>query len=267
LPDQRASRLERRRPWSPRVSASAAALLVVAMASASAAAERFTESFDGRELSSRVEFSSSTAVLALHRREAGGGIDATGCERVMVRTRRLGTSVSWEQPIPAARVIDELTVSVSTWSRSRGLQLAVRVVFPHEVDPSTGRVLTDLVRGPRATRTGRWQRLTLDGLPGRLRERLVLLRARLKRPELEGRDAYIDRVVLRLEPDPGATEWLVDDLRAGVGDRPPRFVSTGSTSTTSRSCRGCWSTTASLWRCSRHPESTWCWCPTTGIAS
>jgi len=199
-----------------------AAVLVVGVSSSLPAAERFTESFDGRELTSRVEVSSTTAEVTLHRREPSGGVDSAGCERVMVRTRRLGTSVAWEQPIPAARVIDELAVGVSAWSRSLGLQLCVRVVFPHQLDPRTGGVLTDLVPGPRVTRSGRWQRLTLDGFPARLRERLVLLRARLKRPRLEGRDAYIDRVVLRLDPDPGQTEWLVDDLRAGpiVAPRP-----------------------------------------------
>ena len=195
--------------------AAVSAVFVSGVSSLLPAAERFTESFDGRELTSRVEVSATILEVILHRREPSGGVDSTGCERVMVRTRRLGESVSWEQPIRAARVIDELAVGVSLWSRSRGLQLCVRVVFPHQVDPRTGDVLTDLIPGPRVTRSGRWQRLTLDKFPARLRERLVLLRARLKRPQLEGRDAYIDRVVLRLDPDPGSTEWLVDDLVAG----------------------------------------------------
>ncbi len=192
-----------------------AAVLVFGMASLLPAAERFRENFDGRELTSRVRASSKTAEVTLHRREPSGGVDSAGCERVMVRTGRLGATVSWEQPIPAARLIDELAVGVSVWSRSRGLQLCVRVVFPHQVDPRTGGVLTDLIPGPRVTRRGRWQRLTLEKFPARLRERLVLLRARLQRPQLEGRDVYIDRVVLRLDPDPGSTDWLVDDLVAG----------------------------------------------------
>ncbi|MEC7557002.1 MAG: hypothetical protein VYA32_07485 [Planctomycetota bacterium] len=196
----------------------------MAVPGVSAAADRLAEGFAGREVTSRITVSSSTAEVTLHRRESQGGVDGSGCERVIVRTRRLGTSVTWEQSIPAARVIDELAVSVSTWSRSRGLQLAVRVVFPHQVDPRTGRVLTDLLPGPRVTQTGQWQKLTLEGIPGRLRERLVLLRARLKRPGLKGRDAYIDRVVLQAEPDPGTTEWLVDDLRMGPIVAPGKVV-------------------------------------------
>ena len=196
----------------------------MAVPGVSAAADRLAEGFAGREVTSRITVSSSTAEVTLHRRESQGGVNSSGCERVIVRTRRLGTSVTWEQPIPAARVIDELAVSVSTWSRSRGLQLAVRVVFPHQVDPRTGRVLTDLLPGPRVTQTGQWQKLTLEGIPGRLRERLVLLRARLKRPGLKGRDAYIDRVVLQVEPDPGTTEWLVDDLRMGPIVAPRKVV-------------------------------------------
>ena len=185
-------------------------------------AERFSESFESGELSSLVEFSSSSGEVLLHRRESGGGVDSSGCERVVIRTNRLGTRASWGQPIPESRVVDELSVSVWVWSRSPGVQLSVRVVYPHQKDPVTGRVLSDLVPGPRVTRSGRWQRLTLDGFGARLRERLVLLRARLKRPSLEGRDAYIDRVVLSLDPDPGPTEWLVDDLRVGpiVAPRP-----------------------------------------------
>jgi hypothetical protein len=202
--------------------ASVFAVLWVGVGVEATAAENFFESFEGRSPTSRVTFSSETAELAVHRREPVGGIDARGCERVVVRTRRLGTSVSWEQSIPASRVIDDLRVTVSTWSRLRGLQLAVRVVFPHEVDPRTGRMLTDLVPGPRVARAGRWQQLTLTGLPDRLRERLVLLRARLKQPGLKGRDAYVDRVVLRIDPDPGATEWRIDDLRVGP-IVPPRL--------------------------------------------
>ena len=202
--------------WS-RCRCARAAIVVwsLAVAGVAASAERLDDSFEGREVSSRVTVSSSTAEVTRHRRESQGGVDGSGCERVIVRTRRLGTSVTWEQSIPASRVIDELAISVSTRSRSRGLQLAARVVFPHQVDPRTGRVLTDLVPGPRVTQTGQWQTLTLEGIPGRLRERLVLLRARLNRPGLKGRDAYIDRVVLQAEPDPGTTEWLVDDLRVG----------------------------------------------------
>ena len=129
-------------------------------------------------------------------------------------------------------MIDDLRVTVSTWSRSRSLQLAVRVVFPHEVDPRTGRMLTDLLPGPRVARAGRWQQLSLTGLPGRLRERLVLLRARLKQPGLKGRDAYVDRVVLRIDPDPGATEWRIDDLRVGP-IVPPRLRVTSAATTKS----------------------------------
>ena len=111
----------------------------LAVAGVAASAERLDDSFEGREVSSRVTVSSSTAEVTRHRRESQGGVDGSGCERVIVRTRRLGTSVTWEQSIPASRVIDELAISVSTRSRSRGLQLAVRVVFPHQVDPRTGR--------------------------------------------------------------------------------------------------------------------------------
>jgi len=221
LPDQH-DPFPNRLPHRPGRLAAMLAVLSVVVGAEALAAKHFSENFDDRKLTSRIKFSSETAEVAVHRREPAGGFDARGCERVVVRTRRLGTSVSWEQEIPASRVIDDLRVTVSVWSRSRGLQLAVRVVFPHEVDPTTGRMLTDLVPGPQVTRAGRWQQLSLTELPGRLRERLVLLRARLKRPGLTARDAYVDRVVLRIEPDPGATEWQIDDLRVGP-IVPPRM--------------------------------------------
>ena len=171
------------------------------------------ETFDEPELSSRVDVSASTARVDVHRREATGGFDEAGCERVVVKTSRLGTVATWQQDIVPARVIDELQVALVTRCSVTGLQLAARVVFPHQVDPRNGRTLTDVIRGPAGTRPGRWQQLVLERFPARLRERLVLLRARLKLPTLDSRDAYIDRVILRIEPPPGRTGWLIDDLR------------------------------------------------------
>ncbi|MED5401443.1 MAG: hypothetical protein VX669_13725, partial [Planctomycetota bacterium] len=75
----------------------------MAVPGVSAAADRLAEGFAGREVTSRITVSSSTAEVTLHRRESQGGVDGSGCERVIVRTRRLGTSVTWEQSIPAAR--------------------------------------------------------------------------------------------------------------------------------------------------------------------
>ncbi len=194
--------------WLAAIAASGVGVETVATASV-------RQTFDGPTLSSRVEVSATTARVDVHRRESTGGFDEAGCERVAVQTSRLGTVATWQPDITPARVIDELQVALVTRCSVAGLQLAARVVFPHQVDPRNGRTLTDVVRGPAGTRPGRWQELVLERFPVRLRERLVLLRARLKLPTLDSRDAYVDRVILRIEPSPGRTSWLIDDLRVG----------------------------------------------------
>ena len=58
-----------------------------------------------------------------------------------------GTYVHLVSPIPASRIIDELTMSVWVKANRPGLQLAARAVLPRSTDSRTGRHLTTLIRG------------------------------------------------------------------------------------------------------------------------
>ena len=195
--------------------AAGAWLLVSCVPANGAVAASFRESFTGSELTSRARVSHSTGRVELHRREADGGIEGSGCEHLRVTTSRLGSVVEWDHAVPPCRLIDELTISISVRSNLPGIRVAARVVFPHQRDPRTGGTLVDTLRGTPATRRGRWQELKLNQMLPQLRERLVLLRARLKLPQLDSRDAYLDRVLLQAEPPPGQLEMWVDELSIG----------------------------------------------------
>jgi len=216
------------RPIGPgQPSSSAVAGLVIVMScwhQAVIAANAHTESFDERRATSRVILTRATGRVESHDRLRDGGVSNSACERVSVVTRRLGTELRWEQPVPPARVIDDVVVALQVLAQGEGLRMSVRVVFPHELDPRTGTALTDLVPGPRYDTPGRWQGLQMSQLRDALSERLVLLRARLKKPGLDSRDAYLDRVVLTCVPDPGRTVFAVDDLSVGPIVAPPGGV-------------------------------------------
>ncbi len=124
-----------------------------------------------------------------------------------------GTSVYVGHQIPQARVIDELQPSLWLRSRQEGLQLFVRVVLPHTVDPRTNRPLETLLAGDLYTTPGRWQRLTVQHPQTALQQQRPGLQWRLGTQRvLNIRGAYVTEVWLNIYGGDGLTRVWVDDL-------------------------------------------------------
>ena len=126
-----------------------------------------------------------------------------------------GEFVQMEHVLPRARVFNELKLSLWVRSNRPGAALFVRVVFPHQIDPSTEKVLHTFLRGGTYSNTGRWQRLTCTTLQRQMDLQLRQIRARLKNTRIDPREAYVDRAYLTTRLAKGTTEFFLDELKLG----------------------------------------------------
>ncbi len=170
------------------------------------------DDFEGPETSLRDPLSDANAQVQVHRRVQQGPHSGRWCEQLSIRGEN-GTYVYLSHPIGAARVIGELTLSVWLKSDRGGLQLLARVVLPRSNDPRTGKPLTTLIRGPDSAykQVGAWQQLHVENLPTLLERQVRVLRAKFG-PDVDAREAYVDRLLLNVYGGPGTTNVWVDDL-------------------------------------------------------
>jgi hypothetical protein len=148
--------------------------------------------------------------IRTHQRIRGQARTGDSCERIEI-VGHGGTRAYLSHDIARARVIDELAVSVQVKSDRPGIQVFARVVLPRTTDPRTGDPLTALIAGSSYSSVGRWQQLWVEDLPTRLRRQTYVLRAQLG-PDVDEREAYVDRVFLNVYGGPGVTTVWIDDL-------------------------------------------------------
>ncbi|MGD9648342.1 MAG: hypothetical protein AB7U73_21705, partial [Pirellulales bacterium] len=134
-------------------------------------------------------------------------------------------------PLAAARVIEDLRVSLWVKGDRPGASLAAHVVLPRSVDGRTGKPLTLLVRGPYYDRAGQWQQIWLEHLPELVEQQARLLRAE-GNPTVDTREAYVDELWLNVSSGRGTSTLWTDELevvglvRGGVAQRRAQSVST-----------------------------------------
>ncbi len=85
------------------------------------------------------------------------------------------------------------------------------MVLPRSRDPRTGGPLTALLAGSGYTQAGAWQQLRVDNLPQTLERQLRVLRSQFG-PNVDGRESYVDQIVMNIYGGPGVTDVLIDDL-------------------------------------------------------
>lgn len=168
------------------------------------------EGFNGPQTSWREAGSDAQYRIVRHERKPVDGRDGTGCEAVSLEGST-GTYVHLEHAIGSPLVIDELRPSLWIRADRVGLQVAARVVLPRTPDPRTGAPVSTLVLGGAYTDVGRWQQLSVDGLPQRLARQVRSLRAELG-ASVDDREAFVDAIVLNVYGGPGITSTWIDDL-------------------------------------------------------
>ncbi|RMG35058.1 MAG: hypothetical protein D6725_13220 [Planctomycetota bacterium] len=164
-------------------------------------APTWTAAFDPHHLS-----------LARHARDRQVAHEGDRSEQFVFQLPVGRAPLQLQHELPPARVIEDLRASVWVLGDRPGLQIALRIVFPHQTDPATDEPAAVLVRGEQYVTAGKWQRLTVRMDPALLADELVKLRARLRPMRPDETDAYVAAVVLTGQAFAPQTRWNLDDL-------------------------------------------------------
>lgn len=173
----------------------------------------FREDFDAGGTSWHADQSDAPYRLLRHDRSAEAARRGERGERIELQAG-LGSTIYFRHPAGAARLIEELVVSVWVKAPTNGIQLAARVVLPHVTDPATHEPLAIVVVGQRYVTAGQWQQIRLDRLSLRMQQQINVVRARLHR-DVELADAYVESALLNVYAGRGKSEVLIDDLEVG----------------------------------------------------
>jgi len=148
--------------------------------------------------------------VLMHSRVYGGAHQGSGCEYIRI-AGDLGTYVYYAVEVPAATVIDELSITLWVRSTRPGIQLLARVVLPNTRRSSDSQPVTTLLRGTAYQQVGQWQALQITEPLRQLRRQEPSLRFE-HGPALNIRDAFVDAVVVNAYGGRGETELWLDDL-------------------------------------------------------
>ncbi len=179
------------------------------------------EGHEGTDTSWREAGGNANYKIELHKRAGDQAHTGNGCEHIRVSGQG-GTYVYFSHVVDCPLVIPELLPTVWVKSDRAGLQIMARLVLPRTEDPRTGSPITTLVRGTSYTRVGRWQQLQINQIPLLLNRAIRVLRMQMG-PKVDGREAFVDRVLINVYGGPGKTNVWIDDLDiAGHVKRPPK---------------------------------------------
>ncbi|HEX4148675.1 MAG TPA: hypothetical protein VHY20_06795 [Pirellulales bacterium] len=158
--------------------------------------------------------------LSEHRRSMQGAHGGVGCETLVVDVGSSGSFIYLSHDIGRAPVIPELVPSVWVRADRPGIRIFARVVFPRTPDPRSGAPISTLLVGTTYSKVGNWEQLYLEDVPTLVARQSRVLRSQLK-SAVDGREAYIDRVLLNVFTGPGRANISIDDLEIAGHVVPP----------------------------------------------
>lgn len=189
-------------------------LLPILVGSLSATAADYIDRFEGKQTSWKHSFSKSKTRLVVHERNSNVHYgDGRSSEHFHFAAGREGADIVLGHRLPAARCIDDLELTVWVRSNRAGMQLALRVVFPEDINPTTGKPIKTVFDGGKYNKPGEWQQLSCKTLESDIRRRCQSLRAKYPNTKIEGQFAYVNAAILRDHLEGGSTEFFIDDLR------------------------------------------------------
>ena len=148
--------------------------------------------------------------LVAHQRVRGGAHGGQGCEWLQV-VGQGGSTVLVAHDIGRPWVIDELRPSIWIYADRPGIQFFAEVTLPRTLDPRAAKPLTTNVFGTAYTTAGRWQQLEIVDFPRMVARQVRILRSQLA-INVDGREAFVSRVLLNIYGGPGVTNVWTDDL-------------------------------------------------------
>ena len=168
------------------------------------------EGFEGPDPSWRNAGGDANYHILQQQRVQGHAHSGQRCEWLQVACDN-GISAYISHDVGCPRVIDELLPTVWIWSDRGNLQFAADIILPRAIDTQTGKPLQARVFGAVYNNPGHWQQLGIEQIRLLLQRQLVVMRSRL-RTDVDGREAYIVRVLLNVYGGRGVTNVWIDDL-------------------------------------------------------
>lgn len=152
--------------------------------------------------------------LVLQQRQSHMYREGKGGLQIQVETTASPGKFQLEYPIEPGKGVEDITAR--TWIKSDrlGANLGMRLVFPNQKDPRTGKELTLIIDGDSITEEGVWQQLKCVVTDAKLKSQIRLLR-KFFEADLEDIDKtgwYVDRIILSFDRLSGGTDCFIDDL-------------------------------------------------------
>jgi len=192
---------------------------LILLGSTPARAESFSQEFETPENSWQRGPSDTNIRVLDHRRIHGDARSGSGSELLRIQGTN-GTYAYFVHEIPPAKVIAELSATLSVRSDRPAIRLFTRAVLPARKD-SSGQPMRVLLPGTSYQRPGGWEQLQAGSLPQVLSRRLRALR-RQHGSDIDASGAYIDALVINAYGGPGTTTVWIDELRVdGVVSAEP----------------------------------------------
>lgn len=170
----------------------------------------FREDFEGAETTWRITAADARYRIDRHER-VREPVQAGAFSEALTVSALDGTHIYFSRQIGAARIIDELRLSLAVLSDRTGLQLLARAVLPRSLDPQTGRPLTVLIPGPMIEKAGQWQRLEISQIPLLLERQIRILQVG-RAGRIDSREGYIDMLALNVYGGRSKTQVWIDEL-------------------------------------------------------
>ncbi|MBS0264055.1 MAG: hypothetical protein JSS02_19120 [Planctomycetes bacterium] len=197
-------------------------LLVLAGAGLSASwawARDHVDGFDGAKPAWTVMHDRAAVKVTRHERSLELRRDGKAAELIDVAIQSDAALLQLVYQLPAARLIDDMHLSVWFNATQDGATVAARIVFPNQVDPETGASLMLLVEGDSYSKVNQWQKLECNDIDRKVRQMLPGIRRRLQKAgattdlDLTGR--YVDTAIINIRSSKGTSQFILDTLRFG----------------------------------------------------
>lgn len=186
---------------------------LLGLASHLAASEPLRDHFERFEPAWKVDLSVTTEQSIRSERSETAGRNGRG-ELIRIDSQTASTPTRFVYPVPAARVLDELTASIWVRSPNPGWILGMGIVVPGLLDPNTQQPVQIIISGDVLAEPDRWTQLKCQSTEREIRRQLVLLRAQY--PDIaDFGQLYVDRLYLACRVPAGTTQVAIDDLEMG----------------------------------------------------
>ena len=189
-------------------------------------ADEFRENFEDERPTWRTDGDSAAPRIAAHRRVTQLARSGKRAEQLLITSETTQVGFLLTHDVTPARLFPDLKTRLWIRSNRPGIRVGMRLKFPHQIDPRSGRVLEVDLLGGEYTEIQTWQQLECQATERAVAQSLARVRAQIARqldkPDIDMRDAYVDRVLLILDVEAGPTELLIDELVFGPVVPPVR---------------------------------------------